>query len=155
MNNNSTNVNNNTIKGMTSLVVTKKASLLGSWREDVFTDELLKKIAAHAAVEKGKKAKVKLSAAGLRITRSRFLQADTTHFYASTDVKTVTRNPHAPCCVMFILADPKRKYQIVALRCATEVDAADLVNFTAQMKKDQQVRIDRCLIGWLIEWLVD
>ncbi|GFO29643.1 hypothetical protein PoB_005614800 [Plakobranchus ocellatus] len=124
---------------MAVLVVTKKASLLGYWREDVFTDELLKKIAAYDAVEKGKKAKLKLSGAGLRITQPRFLQSDKSEFYPIQNVKTVARNPGAPRCVMFILADPRRKYQIIAVRCASEVDAADLINFMAQVKKDQQI----------------
>ncbi|GFR72863.1 hypothetical protein ElyMa_000389400 [Elysia marginata] len=123
----------------TTSVLSKKASLLGTWHEDVFTDELLKKIATYATVEKGKNAKVKLSGAGLRICRSRFLQADTSQFYAFHTLKTVTRNPAAPRCVMFILADTRRKYQIIAVRCQTEEDAYDLVNFTARIKKEEQV----------------
>lgn len=120
-------------------VLTKKVSLVGTWHEDVFTDDLLRKIATYATVEKGKKAKVKLSGAGLRVLRSRLLQADTSQFYAFNTLKTVARNPNAPRCVMFILADTRRKYQIIAFRCVTEEDAYELVTFAGKIRKEEQI----------------
>ncbi|RUS72199.1 hypothetical protein EGW08_020048 [Elysia chlorotica] len=139
MNNHNNNNNTNFHRAMSALVLSKGVSLLGSWHEDVFTEDLLQKIAAYAAAEKGKKAKVKLSGAGLRISRPRFLQADSSQFFAFDAIKTVTRNPHAPRCVMFILADQRCRYQIIAVRCQSDVDASDLINFSAQMKKEQKV----------------
>ena len=127
---------------MTTSVLIKRAILLGSSRENDFTDELLRRIAASAGAETGKKVKVKLSSAGLRITRSRFLKSDSSQFYPFDTVMAVTRNPSAPRCVMFILSDPQCKYHVIAVKCALEVDASDLINFAARLRKEQQVRND-------------
>lgn len=123
---------------MSSLKVTKKASLLGSWSEDVFTDEIVKSIASRARTEKGKKVKVILNETGLKITRSRFFQEKVSKFFPVEDMKTVARSPEFSQCALFILSDPERKYKIIALRCATDADVAHLIDVFSEIQKEQQ-----------------
>lgn len=123
---------------MASQEVSRKVKMLGSWNEDVFTDEIVKTIAALARSEKGKTVKVVLSLKGVKLTRSKLFQESKTTIFPIRDLKTVTRSPEFSQCVLLILSNVDKKYKIIALRCASEKDAVHLLNGFADIQKDLQ-----------------
>ncbi|CAL1543940.1 unnamed protein product [Lymnaea stagnalis] len=121
---------------MSGIEVTKKVSHLGTWHEDVLTDEILKTIATSVSSSKGKRRKIKLSKAGLKVISSRFFQENKVETYPISDITTVTKNPDSTSCVMFVLPDPKKKYRIMAFRCASDADSHLITSIFAQIKRD-------------------
>ncbi|CAG5127441.1 unnamed protein product [Candidula unifasciata] len=120
---------------MASPEVSRKVKMLGTWNEDVFTDEIVKTIAALAKSEKGKTVKVVLSRKGVKLTRSKLFKERKTTVFPIGDLRTITRSPDFSQCVLLILSNVDKKYKIIALRCASEKDAVHLVSGFGEIQK--------------------
>ncbi|CAG5126711.1 unnamed protein product [Candidula unifasciata] len=118
---------------MANLAVSKKVSFVGSWLEDVLSNELFGRIANQAKTKKGKKMKVKVNELGMRLAETTFL-ATGTRFFPIKSLQMMKQNEEFPACVMCVLSDPNKKYKVIALRCETEADAVQLTNFFADIR---------------------
>jgi len=125
---------------MANFEVTKKVSYAGTWLADVFADELINKVASRALADKGKSVKLTLNKMGLRIKRTKLFHDSIAEYYAMSTIKTVMRNPRLPSCIMFVVTDPKKKYRVIALRCASDGESIYLNNMYQQLKGETKTQ---------------
>ena len=125
---------------MASIEVIKKVHYVGMWLEDVFSDDLINRVASRALADKGKGVKVTLSQMGLRLKRTRIFTENVSEFFPISSVRAVMRNPRLPQCVMFVLTDTRKKYKIIALKCSTEGEAIHLNNIFQQIMRDVSLK---------------
>ncbi|KAH9491559.1 hypothetical protein Btru_030663 [Bulinus truncatus] len=127
---------------MSKREIVKKVIHLGTWLKDIINDDFMMTVAAAAKDQTGKKRKLKLSRAGLKLIQSRFLQESKSVSYTLPEIKTVTKLSEAPSCVMFVLEDSVNRFRILAFRCGTEADAAQITSLFDQIQLDQPAVIE-------------
>ncbi|KAL8579281.1 hypothetical protein ACOMHN_010865 [Nucella lapillus] len=108
--------------------IERKAHYIGTWREDHVTDSTMRQIIARSHAEKGQKVKVKLSKDGLNISRTVLFQENFLSSFPLSEVYFLTVNPHHPTCLLCIVADPVRKYLILALRTHSQAESQLLMD---------------------------
>lgn len=123
---------------MAALEVTRKMNFVGTWLEDIFSDALLFKVASHAKAEKGKSVKVTLSSIGLRVKRTKIFQDSNAEFYPLAAIRTAMCNPRMQSCVLFVVADPKRKYKILAFRSTSDSEAIHMYRLFQQIQHESK-----------------
>ncbi|XP_059144711.1 uncharacterized protein LOC131931899 [Physella acuta] len=121
---------------MSGLEVTKKVSHLDTFHEDVFTDDIIKIIAASAVSQKGKKKKLVLNKTGMKLIQSRFLQERKVETFPISEIKAVEKTPNSKSTIMFVMSDPKKKYKILAFKCSSEEDVILLTSIFSKIKSD-------------------
>ncbi|KAK3084531.1 hypothetical protein FSP39_014821 [Pinctada imbricata] len=113
---------------MATEVAEKKVWYLGSWKNDVIADNVIRQISTLSREKKGTKVKVQLAGDGLRVLRSNLIQGKTlTDFIPIQNLYYMTVNQHYPECLLVIAKDRNQKYQILAFRCTNGLDAGYLI----------------------------
>uniref|UniRef100_A0A0B6ZEI2 Uncharacterized protein n=1 Tax=Arion vulgaris TaxID=1028688 RepID=A0A0B6ZEI2_9EUPU len=115
--------------------VTRHVHLVGSWNEDVVTDRTINDIATRSKIEKGRKIKMRVNDAGIKLSRLRLIKGMESITFPTRDVQTVTQNPEFPKCIMVILSDQEKRYKIIAMRCETNAGAEHLTGVFAVTQK--------------------
>ena len=108
--------------------IERKAFYVGTWRDDFVTDTTMRQIIARSHAEKGQKVKLKLSSEGLRLSRTVLFQETFLMSFPLRDVFFVTVSQRHPTCLVCIVADPVRKYLILALRAVSQVEAQEVIS---------------------------
>lgn len=108
--------------------IERKAYYVGTWREDVVTDTTMRQIIARSHAEKGQKVKVKLSKDGISLSKTVLFQENFMSSFPLKDVYFLTVNQRHPTCLLCIVADPVKKYLILAMRTVNEVEAQEIIN---------------------------
>ncbi|KAL8580972.1 hypothetical protein ACOMHN_017538 [Nucella lapillus] len=119
--------------------IERKVHYVGTWREDKVTDGTMGQIIARSLAEKGKKVKVKLSRDGLVLSKTVLLQENLLSSQALHDVYFLTVNQRHPCCLLCIVADPVRKYLILALRTSNPVEAQEIISTFKALKDNPTI----------------
>ncbi|KAI8783106.1 hypothetical protein BgiBS90_016593 [Biomphalaria glabrata] len=122
---------------MSKKEIIRKVIQIGTWVEDIISNDFMKNIVTSVAQKQGKKRKLKLSQAGLKLIQSRFLQESKSVSFPLSEIKTVTKIPEAPSCIMFVLEDKVRRFRILAFRCSSEEDATQFTSLFDYIQLDQ------------------
>lgn len=107
--------------------IERKAYYVGTWREDIVTDTTMRQIIARSHAEKGQKVKVKLSQDGISLSKTVLFQENFLSSFPLRDVYFLTVNQRHPTCLLCIVADPVKKYLILAIRTQNEVEAQEII----------------------------
>lgn len=116
-----------------------KARYIGTWREDLVTDNVMRQILARSHAEKGEKVKVKLSKDGLSVVQTVLFQESALTSFPLRDMYFMTVNQNHPTCLLAIASDPVRKYVIVALKTSTETEAQEIANTFQSLKENPSI----------------
>nr|KAG5709993.1 hypothetical protein BaRGS_030069 [Batillaria attramentaria] len=87
----------------------------------------MRQIVARSQAEKGQKVKVRLSKDGISITKTVLFQDNSIASFPLHDIYFFTVNQRNPTCLLCIVADPVRKYCILALRTENSREAQEVI----------------------------
>ncbi|PVD31479.1 hypothetical protein C0Q70_06891 [Pomacea canaliculata] len=116
--------------------IERKVRFLGIWHENVITDTTMRQIIARAHAEKGQKARLRLTPKGLSVSRTVVFQEQSLTAFPLHNIYFLTLNQRHPTCLLCIVADPTRKYGIVAVKAATVLDAQQIIDTFNRLKND-------------------
>lgn len=114
----------------------KKAWYLGTWRQSVLADNVIKQIQQLVARKKGSPVKLCLAKDGIRVFVSNLLQGKVLIDHIPfSDLYFMTVNQHNPQCLLVIAKDPRHKYRIIAYRCENALDAGIFIQYYKDVRK--------------------
>lgn len=114
----------------------KKAWYLGTWRQSVLADNVIKQIQQLVARKKGNSVKLCMARDGIRVFVSNLLQGKVLFDHIPfTDLYFMTVNQHNPQCLLVIAKDPRYKYRIIAYRCENALDAGIFIQHYKDIRK--------------------
>lgn len=119
--------------------IERKAYYVGTWRDDAVTDAIMRQIVARSQAEKGQKVKVRLSKDGISITKTVLFQDNSISSFPLHDIYFFTVNQRNPTCLLCIVADPVRKYCILAMRTVNATEAQEIIATFNALKQNPRI----------------
>ncbi|XP_069135037.1 uncharacterized protein [Argopecten irradians] len=116
--------------------MTKKVYQLGTWHDDNILDNVINDLAKQVRAGKGTKVKLTVSKHGVTVIKSAALTGkQMTDYLPIEKVHFITVNKYHPSCLLVIGQDYPTKYQILAFRCASGLDAGLFVKYFKDLKR--------------------
>ncbi|XP_041348933.1 uncharacterized protein LOC121368318 [Gigantopelta aegis] len=129
----------------------KDAYFIGMWKDDVVTDNIIKEVVKRSSADKGRRVKLRLTSEGLLISKPSVFQVSTK--IDSIPIESMyfmTVNKHNPNCLLCIIRDTVHKYNVLAFRCLTAVDAGELVKAFKSIRGDDMRMMKRDDGNWTL-----
>ena len=129
----------------------KDAYFIGMWKDDVVTDNIIKEVVTRSSVDKGRRVKLRLTPEGLLVSKTSVFQVSSKiDSIPIGSIYFMTVNKHSPNCLLCIIRDTVRKYNVLAFRCLTALDAGDIVKTFKGLRGDGMRMMKRDDGNWTL-----
>lgn len=106
------------------------------WKDDTVADNIIRQVADMVRGGKGTKVKLMLSNQGMKATTNSIMSGKNLKDRETlANIYFATVNQYNPQCLLFITKDERRKYRIVAIRCASSADAGLFVSCFKDLRR--------------------
>ncbi|OWF38797.1 uncharacterized protein LOC110465859 [Mizuhopecten yessoensis] len=114
----------------------KKVYQIGTWHDDTILDNVINEMAKQVSAGKGSKVKLTINKHGVTVMKSAALTGkQMTDYLPIENVYFITVNKYHPSCLLVIGKDHPTKYQILAFRCTSGLDAGMFVKYFKDLKR--------------------
>lgn len=118
------------------MTLEKKVFHLGTWHDDIITDNVIRNMATLVKEHKGTKVRLSVSKTELVVMQSTIITGKfMTDYLTMENIYFITVNKYHPSCLVVIAKDHPTKYQILAFRCTNGLDAGLFVTFFKDVKR--------------------
>lgn len=121
---------------MEGVYLERKCHYIGMWKDDTVADNIIRQVADMVRSGKGTKVKLVLSNQGMKCTTNSIMVGKNLKDRETLgNIYFATVNQYNPQCLLFITKDERRKYRIVAIRCASSTDAGLFVSCFKDLRR--------------------
>lgn len=121
---------------MEGVYLERKCHYIGMWKDDTVADNIIRQVADMVRGGKGIKVKLMLSSQGMKATTNSIMSGKNLKDRETlANIYFATVNQYNPQCLLFITKDERRKYRIVAIRCASSTDAGLFVSCFKDLRR--------------------